>query len=85
MENTKPKSDKDKPKVKRPVTPIQTPPPECVNPKDIRLFREPPWKLRLTIEGDRSYLMVRVVRAAPLSQPSRYICFLDEKMRLSGQ
>lgn len=79
MENTKSVSDTGKPKAQQPVTPIQTPPPECVNPKDIRLFREPPWKLRLTIAGDRSYLMVRVVRAAPLSQPSRYICFLDEK------
>ena len=79
MENSKSIGDEDKTKVQKPVTPIQTPPPECVNPKDVRLFREPPWKLRLTIAGDRSYLMVRVVRAAPLSQPSRYICFLDEK------
>ena len=79
MKNTRSFSENDNPKVKHVVTPIRTPPPEYVDPKDIRLFREPPWKLRLTIEDDRSYLMVRIVCAAPLSQPSRYICFLDEK------
>lgn len=79
MDNTESSGENEQPKAEHVVTPIQTPPPECVNPKDIRLFREPAWKLRLTIQGDRSYLMVRVVRAAPLSQPSRYICFLDEK------
>ena len=33
----------------------------------------------MTIEGDRSYTRVKVVRAAPLSEPNRYICFLDIK------
>ena len=61
------------------ITPIQVTHPEHVAPETIRLFREPPWVLRLTIEGDRSYLKVRVVCAAPLSQPDRYICLLDEK------
>ena len=61
------------------VTPIQVTHPEHVDPKAIRLFREPPWKLRMTIENDRSYLKVRVVCAAPLSHPSQYLCFLDEK------
>ncbi|MCZ6678631.1 MAG: DUF1854 domain-containing protein [Candidatus Poribacteria bacterium] len=63
----------------RAVTPIQVTHPEHVDARDLRLFRKPPWALRMTIEGDRSYLKVRIVRAAPLSQPSRYICFLDEK------
>ena len=66
-------------KAERTITPIQVTHPEQVAPEVIRLFREPPWVLRLTIEGDRSYLKVRVVCAAPLSQPDRYICFLDEK------
>ncbi len=35
--------------------------------------------LRLTIEGDRSYTRVKIVRAAPLSHPQDYICFLDAK------
>ena len=66
-------------KTERAITPIQVTHPERVAPETIRLFREPPWVLRLTIEGDRSYLKVRVVCAAPLSQPDRYICLLDEK------
>ena len=69
----------EKVKTDRTITPIQVTHPEHVAPDTIRLFREPPWVLRLTIEGDRSYLKVRVVCAAPLSQPDRYICLLDEK------
>ena len=68
-----------KAQAERPITPIQVTHPEHVAQEAIRLFREPPWVLRLTIEGDRSYLKVRVVCAAPLSQPDRYICLLDEK------
>ena len=69
----------EKAATERTITPVQVTHPEHVEPETIRLFREPPWVLRLTIEGDRSYLKVRVVCAAPLSQPDRYICFLDEK------
>ena len=68
-----------KAETERTITPIQITHPEHVAPETIRLFREPPWVSRLTIEGDRSYLKVRVVCAAPLSQPDRYICLLDEK------
>ena len=50
---------------------------EMVDPKKIRLLREPAWTLRLTILADRSYIKVQVVRAAPLSHPHRFICFLD--------
>ena len=64
---------------KKTVTPITVTHPEHVDVKNIRLFREPPWILRLTIEGDRSYLKVKVVRAAPLSYTDRYISFLDSK------
>ena len=61
------------------ITPISVTHPERVAIDEIRLFREPAWVLRLTIEGDRSYLKVKVVRAAPLSHPTRYICLLDAK------
>ncbi len=60
-------------------TPIETIHPEHVAPEKIRLFKEPHWVLRMTIEGDRSYLRVKIVRAAPLTQPDRYFCFLDAK------
>ena len=68
-----------RPKENRNVTPITVTHPENVSATDIRLFREPAWKLRLTVEGDRSYLKVKVVRAAPLSRPDRFISFLDGK------
>jgi len=61
------------------LSPIEVTHPESVEPDRIRLLKAPPWKLRLTIDGDRSYLRVKVVRAAPLSHPDRYICFLDAK------
>lgn len=69
----------DRARPERTITPIQVTHPDHVDPETIRLFREPPWLLRLTIGDDRSYLKVRVVCAAPLSQPDRYICLLDEK------
>jgi hypothetical protein len=72
-------TENGKAKTERTITPIQVTHPEYVDSEAIRLFREPPWVLRLTIEGDRSYLKVRAVCAAPLSQPDRYICLLDEK------
>ncbi len=59
--------------------PITVTHPEEVDISRVRLFREPPWMLRLTIDGDRSYTRVKVVRAAPLSHPARYISLLDEK------
>ena len=61
------------------ITPISVTHPERVEIDKLRLFREPAWILRLTIDGDRSYLKVKVVRAAPLSHPTRYICLLDAK------
>lgn len=60
-------------------TPIETIHPETVDPAKIRLFKEPDWILRMTIEGDRSYTRVKVVRAAPLTEPDRYFCILDIK------
>lgn len=45
----------------------------------LRLFYHPQDRLRLTIEGDRSYITVRPVWAAPLSHPGRYLALLDGK------
>ncbi len=61
------------------LAPITVTHPEKVDLGAIRLFRAPPWVLRLTIEGDRSYTRVKVVRAAPLSYPRRYISLLDAR------
>ena len=33
----------------------------------------------MTIDDDRSYLKVKIVRTAPLSYPDEYISFLDAK------
>ena len=60
-------------------TPIETVHPTNVDPAAVRLFKDPDWILRMTIENDRSYLLVKVVRAAPLTQPDRYFCILDIK------
>jgi hypothetical protein len=60
-------------------TPITVTHPENVDVDKVRLFREPAWMLRLTIEDDRSYTRVKVVRAAPLSYPNQYISLLDAK------
>ena len=61
------------------ITPITVTHPEAVDPATVRLFRQPEWQLRLTIDDDRSYTQVKVVRAAPLSHPDRYISLLDIK------
>ena len=52
---------------------------ELLDPQRIRLFRDGSGRMRLTIEGERSYLDVKAVRAFPLSEPWRYIGFLDAK------
>lgn len=61
------------------ITPITVTHPERVDIDALRLFREPAWLLRLTIEGDRSYTRIKIVRAAPLSHPDQYISFIDAK------
>jgi ATP-binding cassette subfamily B protein len=53
--------------------------PDAVDPKQVRLSREQRGTLRLTIGEGRSYEKVQVVRCAPLSDPGRYIAFLDER------
>ena len=56
---------------------------EYLRPGSLRLFRDA-GRLRLTVEGDRSYLDVRVARAFPLSDPEEYIGLLDNKDRVIG-
>ena len=46
-------------------------------PSSLRVFRSPPWQTRLTVQGMVSFPVVRTVRAAPLTEPNRYIAFLD--------
>ncbi len=43
----------------------------------VRLIDDGSGWLRMTLEGDRTYLGVKVVRAFPHSQPDRYLGFLD--------
>ena len=54
-----------------------------IEPARLKLFHHPPEadgaRLRLTIEGDRSYLSVKPVWAAPLSWPNTYLTLLDGK------
>jgi uncharacterized protein DUF1854 len=42
----------------------------------IRLYREPDWVLNMSV-GGHQYSNIVVVRAAPLTSPDQYICFLD--------
>jgi len=50
-----------------------------IDPKNLRLFYEPKDRLRLTVEGDKSYLAVKPAWAAPLSHPNRYLSLLNSK------
>ena len=45
----------------------------------VRLRRDDTGHLRLTIEGDRCYLDVKVVRAFPHSIPDRYLGLMDAR------
>ena len=57
---------------------------DYLDPSRLRLFRKPRWMLRMTIEGDRSYIKVKIVKIAPLSSPDEYISFLDSKNEQIG-
>jgi hypothetical protein len=50
-----------------------------IDPRRVRLFRGPHAVLRCTVEGDRSVLRAKVVRAFPLSSDARWISVLDGK------
>ncbi len=53
--------------------------PDTPDPQTLKLFYEPKDRLRLTIEGDRSYHTVKPAWAAPLSRPGQYLALLDGK------
>ncbi|SRR5712692_3689087 len=46
------------------------------DPATIRLYREPDWILNMSVGGQHHSRIV-VFRAAPLTYPDHYICFLD--------
>lgn len=51
----------------------------AIDPARVRLFRGPHGVLRCTIEGVKSVLRAKVVRAFPLSHQARWITVLDAK------
>ena len=53
-------------------------------PESIHLFRDETGKIRLTLEGARSYLDVKVVRAFPFSDPEHFIGLLDGRDKVIG-
>jgi len=53
--------------------------PDTPDPQTLKLFYEPKDRLRLTIDGDRSYHTVKPAWAAPLSRPGQYLALLDGK------
>jgi hypothetical protein len=55
-----------------------------LDPKRVRLFRDATGLLRMTIEGDRSYLDVKLAYAFPVTDPDHFIGVLDGKDRSIG-
>lgn len=51
----------------------------AIDPTRVRLFRGPRGVLRCTVEGEKSVLRAKVVRAFPVSERSRWINVLDGK------
>jgi hypothetical protein len=58
---------------------MQDAPSTCGDGKNLRLFYEPPGTLRLTVGEDRSYPVVRLYQAWPLSHPGRYLSLQDAR------
>ena len=46
-------------------------------PDGFRIFQDGTGRLRMTVEGERSYLDVKVSRAFPFSMPDSFFAFLD--------
>lgn len=62
------------------MTPILNPTtPELTDPKDLRLFYDPPGTLRLTVGETLSYPTLKLYQASPLSKPGRYISLQNGK------
>jgi len=57
---------------------------EFLDPGRVKLFTDSTGKLRMLIEDDRCYLEVEAVRTFPLSEPDRYIGFLDGASKVIG-
>ena len=57
---------------------------ELLEPKKVRVFKDDSGRMRLTIEGDRSYPEIKVVWAFPLSDPHHYMGFLNAKDQVIG-
>ena len=66
------------------VEPEREPDFEFLDPASVRLIRDGSGWLRLEIREDRCYLDVKAVRALPLSDPERYLGFLNAKDRVIG-
>ena len=52
---------------------------ELLDAARLRLFEDGSGWLRLTLDGDRTYLGVKVVRAFPHSDPDHYLGLLDAR------
>jgi hypothetical protein len=50
-----------------------------MKPSEVQLFYEPKDRLRVTLGEDRSYMTVKPVWSAPLSQPGKYLALLNAK------
>jgi hypothetical protein len=52
---------------------------ESLDARRMKLFHDDSGRLRLTVEGNRSYTDVKVVRAFPFSDREHFIGFLDNR------
>ena len=59
------------------VTDLPEPDYDFLDPRHVRLFSDDSGRMRMTVEGDRSYLDVKAVRAFPMSLPDQYAGLLD--------
>ncbi len=50
-----------------------------IDPAVLRIFHDDSERLRMTVEGSRSYLTVKPAWAAPLTRPNTYLALLDGK------
>ena len=77
------KTDEAKPEIK----PIQLPPEpehEFFEPSKLRLFGDGSGRTRATINGDRSYLDVKLVRSFPQTIPDRFWALAYQDNRVIG-
>jgi len=58
--------------------------PEPLEPERVRFFRDASGRTRMTVEDDRSFLDVRLLRAFPISAPQQHIAVVDETDRIIG-